>query len=213
MGPEGNDVWADLDTTGTHAYLFIHLVEGRSVRDVVDALRASMPDAGSDGPHAQRAAEWIGRGWRALSASEFVGPYAGFAHLRVDTDLADLQEFMAALARDLGIRSNYATTGASYTDSSGHTLMAKFRKCEVVCLVNVWTAKGKVLQVLQTLGDELGETFKGATVTFGRADILLELGASSVEPVTQAVLVGLQGIEGVRRTESAFADFRRYDVT
>jgi hypothetical protein len=210
MTPE-DDVWADLDTTGTHAYLFMHLVEGRSVRQAVDALRASMPDAGSESEHTQQAAEWTERGWRALSAAEFVGPYAAFAHLRVDGDLVDLQDFMAALARDLGIRSNYALTGPSYTDSSGQILIAKFKKCEVVCLVGVWAGKGRVQEVLQALGDHMGETFKGATVTFGRTDILLELGASSLEPITQAVLETLQNIEGVRKTESAFADFRRYD--
>lgn len=210
MTPE-DDVWADLDTTGTHAYLFIHLVDGRSVRQAVDALRASMPDAESSGEHAEQAAAWTERGWRALSAAEFVGPYAAFAHLRVDGDLADLQDFTAALATDLGIRSNYALTGPSYTDSSGQILMAKFRRCEVVCLAGVWAQKGRVHEVLQALGDRMGETFKGATVTFGGSDILLELGASSIEPVTQAALETLQDIDGVRKTESAFADFRRYD--
>lgn len=211
MAPE-DDVWAGLDTTGTHAYLFIHLVKGRSVRQAVDALRASMPDAGSEGEHAQQAAAWAERGWRALSASEFVGPYAAFAHLRVDGGFADLQDFMAALARDLGIRSGYALTGPSYTAPSGQQLMAKFKKCAVVCLVGIWVEKGRVLEVLQALGDQMGDTFKGATVTFGRSDILLELGASSLEPVTQAVLERLQAIGGVRKTESAFADFRRYDA-
>jgi hypothetical protein len=209
MTPE-DDVWAGLDTTGTHAYLFIHLVEGRSIRDVVDVLRASMPGSDPESPHAQHVSHWIQRGWRALAAGEFVGPYTAFAHLRVDGGLADMQDFMAALASDLGIRSNYSVTGPSYTSPSGQQLMAKFKKCEVVCLVEVWAEKGRVLEVLQALGDQMGETFKGATVTYGRSDILLELGSSDLEPVALAVLERLQDVEGIRKTESAFADFRRY---
>ena len=154
---------------------------------------------------------WAERGWSALSASEFVGPYAAFAHLRADGDLASLQDFVAVLRDRHDVASELAIAGSSYVSPSGVTMMTKAKKCAIVALVKVWVRKGTVVRMLNTLHDELGDAFKGATVVYGSCDILLELGAEELEPVLAAALGPLQRIEDVVRTETAIADFRRYE--
>jgi hypothetical protein len=205
--PLNDDGWERLVATGTHAYLFVDDVEGR-LHDAVAALRSAMPDATE---RRDPARAWSERGWGVLSASEFVGPFAAFAHLRVEGGLADLQDFIAALRRDLGIRGDLAVAGGSPRDDAGLTMMAKAKRCEVVALVKVWVRKGTAETTLTALRDGLGGVFDGATIVFGGFDILLELGAEELGSVLDAALGRLQELEDVVRTETAVADFRRYD--
>lgn len=202
-----DETWERLVTTGTHAYLFFGRRSG-SLRETIDALRASMPGGSGAGP----AAEWAERGWSALSAAEFVGPYPAFAHLRAEGDLASLQDFVAALRDRHGVASELAVAGPSYVSPSGTTMMTKAKKCAIVAIVKVWVRKGTVERMLNTLADRLGDVFKGATVVYGTCDILLELGAQELEPVLAAALGPLQQIEDVVRTETAVSDFRRYEA-
>jgi hypothetical protein len=204
-----DEAWEDLVATGTHAYLFFDRA-ARPLDEAVRLLRSVMPDAAEAAPGAEG---WSERGWGVLSASEFVGPFAAFAHLRVDGGLADLQSFVAMLRRDLGIHGELAIAGGSPRDDDGITMMAKAKKCAVVGLVRVWVRKGRVEETLEALRRELGAAFEGATIVFGSFDILLELGADELAPVLEAALGPLQAIEDVVRTETAVADFRRYETS
>jgi len=208
MGSSVDDeTWERLVTTGTHAYVFFDHPRGK-LREAVDALRASMPGGSGEG----LAGEWAERGWSALSAAEFAGPFAAFAHLRAEGDLASLQDFVAALRERPGIGSDLAIAGPSYVSPSGVTMMTKAKKCAIVGLIKVWVRTGTAQGMLTTLHDELGDVFKGATIVYGPCDILLELGAEDLEPVLAAALGPLQALEDVVRTETALSDFRRYEA-
>lgn len=207
MADDQAEKWARYESGGTHAYLFADgVAPNRDTREVVDALRSLMPGA-EPNPLARE----VAADDRAVcSASEFVGAYAAFAHVWVEGGLASLQDFVSDLRQKLGLRMECALAERSFVDSGGTTVMAKLKRCDVVALVRIWVEKGQALAVLDRLAG-LGDAFAGATIVFGTFDILLELEASDLAPVTEAALGPLQEIEGIARTETSFADFRRYE--
>jgi DNA-binding Lrp family transcriptional regulator len=183
--------------TGVHAFVFIDSVDpGTNIRDVIDALRSFGPPP--DGP--------------VYFASEMVGSYLGFAHVRTET-LAELQDLIAGELWARGAHSAHCVEAA--VAHVGPLLVGVKRGTpEVIALVRVRTNPGALDEVLQAMADEEGplrNTFKGASVTFGDFDILLQLGADSFEAVASDVYGPLQDIDGIVSTDSAFTDARRYE--
>lgn len=182
--------------TGLHAFVFIDSVDpGTNIRDVIDALREFGPPP--RGP--------------VFFASEMVGGYLGFAHVRTET-LAELQDLIAGELWSRGahcahcVEAGVAHVGTVFKGVKRSTP-------EVIALVRVRTSPGALGQVMDTMADENGplrDTFKGASVTFGDFDILLQLGADSFEAVAADVYGPLQTIDGIVSTDTAFTDARRY---
>lgn len=187
----------DIRYGGLHTFVFIDDVDpGTNIRDVIDALRAFGPPP--DGP--------------VLFASEMVGSYLGFAHLRTET-LAELQDLIAGELWDRGAHCKHCLeAGVASTD-----LLKKGAKRdtpEIIALIRVKTRAGALHDVLSTFGDPegpLSATFKGASVVFGDFDILLQLGGDDYPTVAADIFGPLQDIDGITATDTAFTDARRYE--
>lgn len=186
----------DFDYTGLHAFVFIDSVDpGANIREVIDALRAFGPPP--EGP--------------VMFASEMVGSYLGFAHVRTE-GLAELQDLIAGPLWERGAHCSHCVE-AGVATIGPRMQGAKRNTPEVIALVRVRTAAGALGSVLETVADEEGPlraTFKGASVMFGDFDILLQLGGDSFEAVAADAYGPLQTIEGIVATDTAFTDARRY---
>lgn len=198
LDPAERERWEWYALHGLHAFLFVdHLDGDRSLRQAVDVLQAGLPT------------EQTSREEPAvLAASEFVGAFKAFVHLWApDGQLALLQDLIAGPLWELGLRCEYATQATSYQD--GQKVYAlKIKKCDVVAVSRLWVEPGSALQVLPMLARLDG--FDGAATVFGSFDVLLVVGAQEYQDVANTVLYDLHGIPGVVRTETSFADFRRY---
>jgi DNA-binding Lrp family transcriptional regulator len=187
----------DFAYTGLHAFLFIDTVDpGENIREVIERLRAYGPPP--DGP--------------VIFASEMVGGYIGFAHIRTET-LAELQDEIADGLWSRGAHCAHCVE-AGTAHVGARMKGAKRSTPEVIALVRVRTSPGFLGQVLEEMADESGplrDTFKGASVIFGDFDILLQLGGDSFEEVARDVYGPLQRIEGIVSTDTAFTDARRYE--
>ncbi|MDQ3209942.1 MAG: hypothetical protein M3Q20_02010 [Actinomycetota bacterium] len=186
----------DFDYTGLHAFVFIDSVDpGKNIREVIDALRELGPPP--DGP--------------VSFASEMVGGYLGFAHVRTET-LAELQDLIAGELWRRGAHCAHCVE-AGVAHVGARLKGVKRSTPEVIAIVRVRTNPGALGDVLEAMADEGGplrETFKGASVIFGDFDILLQLGADSFEAVAADVYGPLQRIDGIVSTDTAFTDARRY---
>jgi DNA-binding Lrp family transcriptional regulator len=79
-----------------------------------------------------------------------------------------------------------------------------------VAVVRIWVKKGSAAgAVLSRLATLPG--FQGAATIFGDFDVLLVLEAKDYSSVAEVAFGQLQAIHGIKRTETAFADYRRYD--
>lgn len=209
---EEKEAWRRYVETGTHAYLFIHEAPaGTTVAGLVRALRTLIPgEEAGDEKERERSERWRAQGRAVLSVSQVVGPYAAFAHLWADGDLAALQDLLGALEEEFGLVGEVALAGGSYARADGAILMAKLKKSEVVGLTRIWVEPGASREVLDRLAADLGDAFKGGTIVFGDFDVLLEVGGDDVAAVTGPILDGVQRVPGIVRTETSFADYRRY---
>ncbi len=149
-----------------------------------------------------------------MFASEMVGSSLGFAHVRVeDGDLAGLQDLIAGELWAQGAHCQHCVE-VDYAKDGDRVKAVKRSTPEVIAIVRARVAKGHLSDVLQTLIDEEGpvnETFKGASVVTGHADILVQLGAQDYQTVADAVYGPLQTVDGIVRTDTLFTDARRYD--
>jgi DNA-binding Lrp family transcriptional regulator len=168
--------------TGLHAFVFIKEVDpGRNVADVVDDIADPERFTSDNG--------------RVLFASVVVGSYIGFAHVRTDEgDLAALQRLIYhdLWARGMGV--NPQPKGPK-------------RKSPPFCaLVRVRTDDDPVA-VMREIARRFDETdpFQGASVTFGRADLLVELAGDTLDAVSEPVLSVIREAPGVIWTDTAFA--------
>jgi hypothetical protein len=187
-----------LDYTGIHAFVFVDRVDpGVNIREVVDTLRAFGPPP--KGP--------------VIFASDFVGDYLAFAHLRVEEeDLAGLQDLISGALWERGVHCKYAVEAATYKDSRTDIHIGTKRGTpEIIGLVSIRVERGRVDDVLEQLGALPG--FKGASVLFGDVDILLQLGGDTFKEVADAAMQGLQGVDGIVHTSTAFADGRRFETS
>jgi hypothetical protein len=188
----------DFNYTGLHAFVFIDEVDpGTNIRTVIDALRAFGPPP--EGP--------------VMFASEMVGSYLGFAHIRVDDDdLAGLQDLIAGELWDRGAHCKHCVE-VDYAQDGPTFKAVKRATPEVIAIVRARVARGRLSDVLDELIDEEGPvaaTFKGASVVTGDADLLIQLGADDLQTVVGDVYGPLQTIDWITHTDSAFTDARRY---
>jgi hypothetical protein len=187
----------DLDYTGLHAFVFIDDVDpDRNVAEVVEALGG--PE-GREFPNG-----------RVLFASVLVGAHKGFAHVRVDEgDLAALQRLIYRDLWAVGVRSEHAVEGPVYVPQSAEALalpMGPKRRSPPFCaLVRVRTDDDPVA-VMNTIGRRFGDAdpFQGASVTFGSADLLVELAGDTLDAVRGPVLDVIRGTPGVVWTKTSF---------
>jgi hypothetical protein len=185
----------DPEDEGLHAWAFFsHTTNGEPVARTVRSLQEASTE---DGP--------------IIFATETVGPVKGLAHVRVDAGRLDLlQDLMRDLEREHGLGSEYATLGPAHRTAAGVPRPAKPKKCEVMAFVRIWVAPGRATDVLQAVGPASGEVFDGASIVFGGFDVLLTLDASTYGELEHAILEDLHGVEGIVRSQTLFADLRRY---
>jgi hypothetical protein len=106
-----------------------------------------------------------------------------------------------------GVRGEHAVEGPLYTPQGVRaTPMAPKRKSPPFCaLVRVRTDDDPVA-VMNEIARRFGDTdpFQGASVTFGTADLLVELAGDSLDAVRDPVLDVLRGTPGVVWTKTSF---------
>jgi DNA-binding Lrp family transcriptional regulator len=185
----------DFDYTGLHAFVFIDGVDpGGNVADVVEALGG--PD-GREFPNG-----------RVLFASVLVGAHKGFAHVRADDgDLAALQRLLFEDLWAEGVRCEHAVEGPVYMPRGVNALPKgpKRRSPPFCALVRVRTDDDPIAvmnEIARRFGD--ADPFQGASVTFGSADLLVELAGDSLDAVRGPVLDVIRGTPGVVWTKTSF---------
>lgn len=199
LDPEERARWERYVLTGIHAFLFVdHVVGDKRLYDIiVDDLLPLIPSEGEPSDHPV-----------VLSASEFVGPYKAFIHLwSPPGELAALQDFIGGTLWDLGLRCDFATQAATH-QGPDHVYALKIKKCDVVAVVRIWAERGSAPGLLGRLSELRG--FQGAATVFGDFDVLVVLEGADFSSVAEVALGRLQQIPGIVRSETAFADYRRY---
>jgi DNA-binding Lrp family transcriptional regulator len=185
----------DLAYTGLHAFVFIDDVDpGRNVADVIQDLGGV---EGREFPNG-----------RVLFASVTVGAHKGFAHVRAeDGDLGALQRLIYQDLWAEGVRCEHAVEGPLYMPQGVNaTPKAPKRKSPPFCaLVRVRTDDDPIA-VMNEIARRFGDTdpFQGASVTFGTADLLVELAGDSLDAVDGPVLHVIRGTPGVIWTKTLF---------
>jgi DNA-binding Lrp family transcriptional regulator len=187
--------WERYIVTGLHAFLFVDHVSGveGTLRSAVEALQGMIPDD---------------------SESETVGPYKAWVHLWAPPRRLDLlQDFIAETLWELGLRCDYAVQGTAYAGPIGQIYALKVKRCDVVGFVRIWLSAGADLGALDIMArlSEL-DGFQGAATVFGSFDVLLVLEGDDIDDVAKVIMGPLQRVPGIARTETAFADYRRYDA-
>ena len=189
--------------TGLHAFVFLdHAPEGMHIRDVVLTLRDLPEDSDTPGT--------------VIFASEFVGAYTAFAHVRVPDDdgqgLRQLEHFIAGPLWNAGARCTYATEiKVAQTDDGKKG--AKRGSPGIIGLVRIKVRRSKADHVwseLETRIQDQPDTYVGASMVYGDFDILLQLGGATLEDV-QAAVLDLGSVGGIVRSETALTDGALYD--
>jgi hypothetical protein len=194
--------------TGLHAFVFLdHAPEGLRIRTIVETLR-DLPPAPDPDPDS--------RG-RVIFASEFVGAYTAFAHVRVDNDdgkgLKRLQRFISGPLWEAGARCTYATESKVAVTTDGKK-GAKRGSPGIIGLVRIKVKRSKAEEVwaqLVELIQDHPDTYVGASLVDGDFDILLQLGGTTLEDVQNAAYE-LRSVTGIIRSETALTDGSLYDV-
>jgi hypothetical protein len=189
--------------TGLHAFVFLdHAPEGLHTRDIVGTLRELPEDPDTPG--------------RVIFASEFVGAYPAFAHVRVDDEdgrgLRRLQHFIAGPLWNAGARCTYATESKVATTADGKK-GAKRGSPGIIGLVRIKVKRSQADDVwseLESRIEEHPDTYVGASMVDGDFDILLQLGGPTLEDVQNAAL-DLGSVGGIVRSETALTDGSLYD--
>lgn len=208
LDPDERAFWERYVTTGVHAFWFVDGVDGGARLD--DVIRKGLLPRIPEGPRDGDRDEPFSRP-TVLSAASYIGAYGALVHLWAPpNELAELQDFIAGPLGDLRLTGTFALQASRYTRAGGPTAYGmKLKKCDVVAIVRVWTEHGRLDDILAQMSDLPG--FNGAAAVFGDFDVIVELDASTFEEAAGTALAHLPEIEGVVRTETAFADYRRYD--
>ena len=210
LTPEDRERWERYITTGLHAFLFVDHVQGDgTLREAIDALIGMIPGDDPESPDFMPPSDHT----VVLSATETVGPYKAFVHLWAPPRRLDLlQDFIAGALWELGLRCDYAVQGTAYTGPTGQVYALKIRKCDVVGFVRIWLNPDAGLEAFDIMArlSEL-DGFQGAATVFGSFDVLLVIDGKEIDDVAKVIMGRLQGISGIARTDTAFADYRRYD--
>lgn len=182
---------------GTHAFVFLHDDDERPPAEVIEVLREDLDK--EHGP--------------VFFAHLFEGDFAGFAHFAQD-GLGELVDYANSRLFDAGIRSDYATEGATHIGGGGLPKGPK-RKSPRYCAICRVKTDQRPATVLQAIADAFGdeEPFVGGSRVIGRFQLLIELGTDDgFDSLGDAVEV-LEGVEGVHRVRSAVADTGKHPDT
>jgi hypothetical protein len=150
---------------------------------------------------------------RLRFATETVGGvHRGYAHVALedDNDIAGLQDLLVELSERRELDGEIAVLGPPYVDPDGEIWPAKPRHCEVLAFVRIWVERGQAGIVLEALRGAVGDVFDGASIIYGAFDILLVLDGPDYSSVAGPALTAVPTVEGIVRTETLFADVRRY---
>ena len=182
--------------SGLHAVIFL----GGSSAPKIANLVGRLQEREADDERFRFATEVVG------------GVHRGYVHvaLAAENDIAGLQELLPELSRDEDLTIEVAILGPPYIDSSGEMYPAKPRHCEVLAFVRIWVERGEAQTVLNALQGAVGDVFDGASIVYGAFDILLVLDGPDLGSVAGPALEGVPTVSGIVRTETAFADVRRY---
>jgi DNA-binding Lrp family transcriptional regulator len=168
---------------------------GRNAADVVEALGGA---EGREFPNG-----------RVLFASVTVGAHKGFAHVRADEgDLGALQRLIYQDLWAEGVRCEHAVEGPLYMPQGVNATPhgPPKRKSPPFCaLVRVRTDDDPIA-VMNEIARRFEDTdpFQGVSVTFGSADLLVELAGDSLDAVRGPVLDVIRGTPGVVWTKTLF---------
>ena len=160
------------------AYVFERHVEGKSI----SALRSDL--ASQPG---------------VAFVAQFVGAFQLFARVLVDS-MSDLQLRIDGDYRNAGIHSDWSV------NLTGDRVAAPKRASPDICALVCAKANGDPFQIIEAIDDEFqGSSYGAAVVTAADFDLLVDLGADSLEDVVDRVLQ-LRNVEGIGRTATALAD-------
>jgi DNA-binding Lrp family transcriptional regulator len=176
--------------TGLHAFGFLGGSQN-SPRDVVDQMRQL--GAPPEGP--------------VVWAGTFVGDFSAMVHVRVEgEDLGALQDLIEGTFWGLGFRTTWAIEARSAsTGAQFHGV--KRGTQEIIAISALRVEPGSLDEVLEDVQDIDG--FRGASVVYGRADVLVQFGGESFREVALAVERDLQKVDGIVHSSTAFCDGRR----
>ena len=181
------------DEEGVFAYVFIDAADpGKSVRGLVGKLQ---------GTEREIAVEMVAR---VRFATTVVGAYEGFAVVQ-GRELSDLDNLLQE-------GELWADQKSALVEVGKGTRPAKRDTCEMLAIVRIRTRHGESQAVFDRLNGlvEDDERYHGVSMVCGSFDILLTLDAPDIETLKELVM-GLQtldGLEGIVRTETSFADCR-----
>jgi hypothetical protein len=182
--------------SGMHAFGFLQGVS-TSPDEVIGAIRELGEPPG--GP--------------VIFAGAFVGDYEGFVHVRAE-DLGSLQRAISDQLHGAGFRGFWAIeqrVAEKQVQTDEGTVMLKVgvkRGTEEVIAISALRVKpGKLDDVLEAVKSI--STFRGASVVFGQADILLQLGDADFDVVATSVADEVQAVQGLASASTAFCDGTR----
>jgi hypothetical protein len=194
MATEGEN---EYHYTGLHAFGFLEGADAPA-----DEVMATIRELGTppDGP--------------VIWAGSFVGDYDGLVHVRVqDGGLGALQDLIAGEFFSRGFRGRWAIEVRPAKDpaQSGGTVAryvgVKRGTQEIIAISSLEVRPGALDHVMNQLHGIT--TFRGASVVFGGADILLQLGDADYATVATSVEVEVQRVDGITGASTAFCDGRR----
>jgi hypothetical protein len=160
------------------AYVFESHIEGRRIDELRKSFAAA-PDV-----------RFVG---------QFVGSFTLFGRVVAD-DMGELQRRIAGEYWDAGIHSDWSL------NLTGSRLAAPKRASPDICALVCARATADPFAVIETLDGRFGGSAYGAAVVTARDfDLLVDLGADSLEEVVDRVL-DLRHVEGIGRTSTAIAD-------
>ncbi len=160
------------------AYVFESHVESRRIDD----LRASFASAPG--------VRFVG---------QFVGAFSLFGRVVAD-DLGELQRRIAGEYWDAGIHSDWSL------NLTGSRLAAPKRASPDVCALVCARATADPFAVIEAIDRRFdGSAYGAAVVTARDFDLLVDLGADSLEEVVERVL-DLRHVDGIGHTSTAIAD-------
>jgi hypothetical protein len=164
------------------AYVFERHVEGKSVAELRSDL-ASQPGV--------------------AFVAQFVGAFQLFARVLVE-DLQELQLRIDGDYRDAGVHSDWST------NLTGSRVLAPKRASPDICALVCAQADGNPFEIINGIDAEFADddgdvSYGAAVVTAVDFDLLVDLGASSLEDVIQRVK-RLRNVDGIGRTATSLAD-------
>lgn len=180
--------------TGIHAFGFLR-GGGAKPGEVVAAIRAL--GGPPEGP--------------VIWAGTFAGEYDALVHVRVEPEeFGDLQALIEGDLWDAGFRGRWAVEDrvAQKTDQNAVAFMVGVKRGtqEIIAISALSIEPGSLDAVLEQVVSVDG--FRGASVVFGDADVLVQLGGDRFGEVAAAV-EGLQAVRGIVAASTAFCDGRR----